>query len=127
MKKSIILSLLILGANSICAQDNSYDRIAHAHFSLEDSIPSMNFDEFLSQNVEWIDNGADAQTVCTIEFDVVGNGEIDNISVTSLGNVDFVEAAVKKAVLKGAPYWVLKPPALGNKERVRFKYKWKIQ
>ncbi len=126
--KSFITLILVFFVSILCpAQDNSYDRVAHAHFTLEDSIPSMNFDEFLSRNVEWIDNGADAQTICTIEFDVVGNGEIENISVTSLGHVDFVEKAVLKAVLKGAQYWVLDPSALGNRERMQFKYKWVIQ
>lgn len=127
MKRIVVLVALLTIVSFHClAQDESYVKGCRAHFTLEDSIPSMNFDEFLANNIVFIDNGADAVTLCTIEFDVVGTGIIDNIHVSSLGNVDFVEIAVKEAVKKSEPYWILDSSALGNKVRVQFKYKWML-
>ena len=124
----IIITLLTVIFVPCFAQDESYKVECHAHFTFEDSIPSMNFDEFLLQNVVWIDNEVDIQTSLIIEFDVVGNGEIDNIQINDKCKCcDFCVAAVEKAVWKSAPYWVLKSSALGNKERMRFKFKWALR
>ena len=71
------------------------------------------------------DNGADAQALCFIEFDVLHDGEIENIKVTS--NCDYCNAAVAKAVELSAQYWKLMP--LTNKKgiKVRYEYKYKIR
>lgn len=128
MKRIVVLVALLTIVSFHClAQDESYVKGCRAHFTLEDSIPSTNFDEFLLQNVEWIDNGDNVQTLLIIEFDVVGNGVIDNVQIHDKCKCcDFCVAAVEKAVLKSAPYWVLEPSALGNKERVQFKYRWAL-
>ena len=110
------------------AQNEPFKVGCHAHFTLEDSIPSMNFDEFLLLNVEWIDNEVDIVTSLIIEFDIVGNGVIDNVQIHDKCKCcDFCVAAVEKAVLKSAPYWVLEPSALGNRERMQFKFKWALR
>ena len=71
------------------------------------------------------DNGVDAQALCLIEFEVINDGEIENIKVTS--NCDYCNEAVAKAVELSAQYWKLMP--LTNKKgiKVRYEYKYKIR
>lgn len=130
MKRRLLFILATLGAvifSHCLAQDESYKNECRAHFSLEDSIPSMNFDEFLARNIVYVDNGADATTLCIIEFDVTGNGRIDNVNVTTNGNVEFVENAVREAVNKSEQYWMLDSSVQGNRVKMQFKYKWIIK
>ena len=71
------------------------------------------------------DNGVDAQALCLIEFEVINDGEIENIKVTS--NCDFCNTALEKVVEASAQYWKLMP--LTNKKgiKVRYEYKYKIR
>ena len=130
MKRRLLILTTLLTIIYIpgLAQDVFYKRDLKAHFSLEDSIPSMTFDEFLGQNVEWFDDGVDIQTLLIIEFDVIGTGEIDNIQIIDKCKCcDFCVEAVKNAVLKSAQYWVLDSSNLGKKVSMQFKFKWMLQ
>ena len=110
------------------AQEGSYKKECQAHFRLEDSIPSMNFDEFLLLNVEWIDNEVDIVTSLIIEFDIVGNGVIDNVQIHDKCKCcDFCVAAVKKAVEKSEQYWMIDSSVPCNRVKMQFKYKWIIR
>lgn len=71
------------------------------------------------------DNGVDAQALCLIEFEVINDGEIENIKVTS--NCDYCNAAVAKAVELSAQYWKLMPLAHQKRIKVRYEYKYKIR
>lgn len=71
------------------------------------------------------DNGINAQTLCIIEFDVIRNGIIENIKVTS--NCDFCNTAVEEAVKLSSRYWKLKPLCWQKRVKVRYNYKYQIR
>lgn len=70
-------------------------------------------------------NGVDAQVLCLIEFEVINDGKIGDIKVTS--NCDFCNIAVKNAIELSAQYWKLKPLTNPKRIKVRFEYKYMIK
>lgn len=128
MKTKVLLAILLwslsLESCTVSRKPNSNDH-NQAYFCFNDSTGHINFDEFISRNIIMPDNGVDAQALCFIEFDVIHDGEIENIKVMS--NCEFCNAAVAKAVELSAQYWKLKP--LTNKKgiKVRYEYKYKIR
>ena len=110
---------------NVAWDENDTSRNEQAYFCFNDSTGPINFGEFISRNIIMPDNGADAQALCFIEFDVINDGKIENIKVTS--NCNYCNAAVKKAVELSAQYWKLMP--LTNKKgiKVRYEYKYKIR
>ena len=128
MKTKVLLAILLwsLSLESCIVSHKSISNDnEQAYFCFNDSTEYINFGEFISRNIIMPDNGADAQALCFIEFDVIHDGEIENIKVTS--NCDYCNAAVKKAVELSAQYWKLMP--LTNKKgiKVRYEYKYKIR
>ena len=105
--------------------ENDTSRNEQAYFCFNDSTEYINFGEFLNRNIIMPDNGADAQALCFIEFDVINDGEIENIKVTS--NCNYCNAAVKKAVELSAQYWKLMPLTHKKGVKVRYEYKYKIR
>ncbi len=71
------------------------------------------------------DNGINAQALCIIEFDVIRNGIIENIKVTS--NCDFCNTAVEEAVKLSSRYWILKPICRHKRVKVSYRYKYLVR
>ena len=95
-----------------------------AYFCFADSSGYVNFNEFISKNIVMPNNGVDAQVLCLIEFEVINDGKIGDIKVTS--NCDFCNIAVKNVIELSAPYWKLKPLTNPKRIKVRFEYKYMI-
>lgn len=128
MKTKVLLAILFLSLSlTSCVVPHKSHSIDNslAYFCFIDSTGYINFEEFISRNMIMPDNGVDAQALCLIEFEVINDGEIENIKVTS--NCDYCNAAVAKAVELSAQYWKLMP--LTNKKgiKVRYEYKYKIR
>lgn len=128
MKTKVLLAILFLSLSlTSCVvphKSHSLDN-SLAYFCFIDSTGYINFEEFISRNMIMPDNGVDAQALCLIEFEVINDGEIENIKVTS--NCDFCNTALEKVVEASAQYWKLMP--LTNKKgiKVRYEYKYKIR
>ena len=97
----------------------------HAYFCFVDSTGYVNFNDFITKNIIMPDNGVDANISCLIEFEIINDGKIEDIKVTS--TCDFCNTAVKEVVESSAQYWKRKP--LNHQKRiiVRFKYKYMIR
>ena len=128
MKTKVLLAILLwslsLESCTVSRKPNSNDH-NQAYFCFNDSTEYINFGEFISRNIIMPDNGVDAQALCFIEFDVINDGEIENIKVTS--NCEFCNAAVEKAVKMSAQYWKIKLLTHQKRIKVHYEYKFMIR
>ena len=125
MKTKVLLAILLwsLSLESCIVSHKSISNDNNqAYFCFNDSTEYINFGEFLNRNIIMPDNGADAQALCFIEFDVIHDGEIENIKVMS--NCEFCNAAVEKAVKMSAQYWKIK--LLKHQKRIKVHYEYKF-
>ena len=128
MKKKALFAILIflsLVAESCHAPYKYYHSNGQAYFCFADSTGYVNFNDFITKNIIMSDNGVDANVLCLIEFEIISNGKIEDIQVTS--DCNFCNAAVTKAVEMSGQYWKLKPLTHRHRINVHYEYKYMIR
>ena len=122
IKLSFVLLITLLLNNYSIKKNVSYDCV-QAYFLLEQDSLMINFNDFIIRNLK-IPPEMDVMALCIIDFDVIEDGKIDNIVITS--NCDICNQRLYEVVKSSSPYWKLKPCNCKNGKSVHVHHEFKL-
>ncbi|MBR3566354.1 MAG: hypothetical protein IKN91_08540 [Paludibacteraceae bacterium] len=120
IKLSFILLITLLLSNCSIKKNISHD-CAQANFLMEQDTLMISFNDFIMQNLK-LPPEIDIMALFIIKFDVIENGKIDNILITS--NCDICNQRLYEVVKLSSPYWKLEPCNCKKGKSVHYEYKY---